>query len=428
MKSSQRVFITGLGAVTATGMNADTTWQALLAGQQGLDELKLWDISTWSHRRVGELQDYHPASMLPDRKLLKVISRQDVTGISAGMQAIEDSQLLAYRDQLSEQDQIRFGEESAIYVGSPGNKYFQQYDFLPLMAQAKGDMRIFAEQLFAEVHPMWLLRILPNNVLAYLGITYGFKGANHNITNHAVSGMQALIEGYEAIRSGQAKRALVVGYDIGNDPQALFYYEKLGLLSAKDLKPFDTAHDGTILAEGASAVILESEEAVQERSARCYAQVIGGGTASEAQGLFSIDPSGLPLKALISRTLQRYEVSPQALGMVVAHGNGSYLSDVTEAQALSAVFAETQVPVTAFKWSMGHTLCASGILDTVLGTYAMQHQCIPGIANLNAVATECSALDVSRETRPWDQSKDHMMVINRGFGGMNACMVFRACR
>lgn len=156
--------------------------------------------------------------------------------------------------------------------------------------------------------------------------------------------------------------------------------------------------------------------------------MIGGGTASEAQGLFSIDPSGLPLKALISNTLQRYVVSPQALGMVVAHGNGSYLSDVTEAQALSAVFAETQVPVTAFKWSMGHTLCASGILDTVLGTYAMQHQCIPGIANLNAVATECSTLDVRRETRPWDPSKDHMLVINRGFGGMNACMVFRACR
>ncbi|PJD92714.1 MAG: 3-oxoacyl-ACP synthase [Legionella sp.] len=428
MKPSRRVFITGLGAVTATGMNADATWQALLAGQQGLDELKLWDISTWSHRKVGELENYHPASMLPDRKLLKVISRQDVTGISAGMQAMEQSQLLAYRDQLSEQEQIRFAEESAIYVGSPGNKFFQQYDFLPLMARAKGDMHAFAEHLFAEVHPMWLLRILPNNVLAYLGITYGFKGENHNITNHAVSGMQALIEAYEAIVSGQAKRALVVGYDIGTDPQALYYYEKLGLLSAKDLKPFDQDHDGTILAEGASAIILESEEAVQERSAHCYSEVIGGGTATEAQGLFSIEPQGLPLQALLTRTLQRYDVSAHDLGMVIAHGNGSYLSDVTEAQALSAVFAETAVPVTAFKWSMGHTLCASGILDTVLGTYAMQHQCVPGIANLNSVAAECSALNVSRNTRDWTPDKEHMLVVNRGFGGMNACMVFRACK
>lgn len=119
MSRSRRVFITGKGAVTATGMTADATWDALLAGRQGLGELKLWDVSTWSHRVVGELQDYQPASMLPDRKLLKVISRQDVYGINAGMQAVVDSQVLPYRDQLDVSAQTAFGEEFALYVGSP---------------------------------------------------------------------------------------------------------------------------------------------------------------------------------------------------------------------------------------------------------------------------------------------------------------------
>ncbi len=427
MSRSRRVFITGKGAVTATGMTADATWDALLAGRQGLGELKLWDVSTWSHRVVGELQDYQPASMLPDRKLLKVISRQDVYGINAGMQAVVDSQLLPYRDQLDESAQTAFGEEFALYVGSPGNKYFQQYDFLPLMTRSQGDMKVFAEHLFSDVHPMWLLRILPNNVLAYLGITYGIKGPNHNMTNHAVSGMQALLEAYEAIASGEVQRALVVGYDIGTDPQALFYYDKLGLLSAHDLKPFDARHDGTILAEGASALILESEEAARSRSAHCYAEVLGGSTATEARGLFSIDPEGQALQALLAQTLQRCEIAPQDLGMIIAHGNGSYLSDITEASAISAVLAGEPVPVSAFKWSMGHTLCASGVLDTVLGLYALQAQCVPGIANLTDVAQECVALNVSQQSRAWSAQKEHLLIVNRGFAGMNACVVLRAC-
>ena len=91
-------------------------------------------------------------------------------------------------------------------------------------------MQIFAQNLFSEVHPMWLLRVLPNNVLAYLGITYGLKGANHNFTNHAVGGMQALLEAHAAIASGKAQRALVVAYDYGPDPQALFYYDKIRLI------------------------------------------------------------------------------------------------------------------------------------------------------------------------------------------------------
>lgn len=427
MSQKPRVFITGMGAVTATGMNAAATWEALLSGQQGLGDLQLWDLSAWSHRKVGELKNFQPAQMLPDRKLLKLISRQDVTGISAGMQAVLDSQIMTYREQLDADAQTNFSDEFAIYVGSPGNKYFQQYDFLKVMMHAQGDMKVFAEHLFSEVHPMWLLRILPNNVLAYLGITYGFKGTNHNITNHAVSGMQALLEAHAAIVAGKAQRALVVAYDIGTDPQAMFYYDKLGLLSAEDLKPFHAQHDGTILAEGAAAVLLESEEAAQQRSATCYAEVLGGHTATEAQGLFAIDPEAQALQELLSQTLDQCALSPQDLGMVVAHGNGSRLSDITEARALSTVLAGERTPITAFKWSMGHTLCASGMLDTVLGVYAMQQRCVPGIANLSLVSPDCAALNVSQETRAWPDQKNHMLIINRGFAGMNAAVVLRAC-
>ena len=421
MSKDNRVFITGCSALTASGATADDTWAQIKAGKYSIGEIEQWDLSTWEHRLGGELKNFEPAKMLPDRKLMKVISRQDVMGINVAMQAVEHSQLLPFRDTLSSPN--NFNEETAVYVGSPGNKYYQQYDFLPLVAKTNKDMQHFARDLFGEVHPMWLLRILPNNVLAYAGITYGFKGINQNIANHAVSGTQAIIEAYHAIKNGQAKRALVVAYDVAHEPQALYYYAKLGVISTKHLKPFDSEHDGTILAEGAAAIILESEESVKERGATCYGEIAGGLSNSEAAGLFSIESDGAHLALLMKDLLTRVNLTPDDIGLIVAHGNGNQKSDLSEASAINNLFGEKSPPVTAFKWSMGHTVCASGIIDAVLTSYALRSNCIPGIANLDSLAASCQNLNASRETRSLAANKTSALLINRGFASMNACLV-----
>lgn len=424
MSTDNRVFITGLGALTATGESVEATWDAIVSGRHGLDAIKHWDLSTWDCQLGGELKDFQPAKLLPDRKLMKVISRQDVMGINAAVQAVTHSGLLSYRDTLPQAD--TFNDETAVFVGSPGNKYYQQYDFLPLVEKSNGQMPAFAADLFNEVHPMWLLRILPNNVLAYTGITYGFKGVNHNVTNHAVGGMQAVIEAYHAIRTGQAQRAVVVAYDVGTEPQALFYYERLGVLSAKHLQPFDVSHDGTVLAEGAAALVLESEASVNARSAACYGEIIGGGSATEAAGLFTIEAEGGALAKLISRTLENSQLEAKHVGMVVAHANGNKKSDISESHALADVFATHEVPVTGFKWSMGHTLCASGVLDVVLSTQALCQRLIPGVANFKTLAPACKPLNVRATSQSLDSSKPYAVIINRGFASMNACLVIKS--
>ena len=425
MSENNRVFVTGLSALSACGATADENWAAVLAGESGLGELKQCDLSSWEHRLGGELKNAELAKMLPDRKLMKVISRQDVLGINAAMQAVEHSQLLNYRDTLDRTDQ--FNEETAVYVGSPGNKYFQQYDFLPLIAKTGDDMQQFADQLFSEVHPMWLLRILPNNVLAYTGITYGFKGINQNVTNHAVSGTQAIIEAYHAIKSGQAERAVVVAYDVAAEPQGLFYYDKLGVISSRHLKPFDSEHDGTLLAEGAAALVLESESSARARKATCYSEIAGGLSASEAYGLFSIETEGTHLALLLNSLLLQQKLSPADIAFVVAHGNGNQKSDISEAHAIHAVFGEYPVPVTAFKWAMGHTICASGVLDAVFATYAMRAKCIPGIANLDRLAPDCQVLNATRESRALAGNQQCAVMISRGYASMNACLMLKSC-
>jgi 3-oxoacyl-[acyl-carrier-protein] synthase-1 len=423
MTQSNRVFITGLSALTSTGGTAEQTWEALRAGQSGLDEIKQWDLSSWSCRLGGELKNFQPAKMLPDRKLMKVISRQDAMGIHVAIQAVEHSQMLDYRASLA--NEASFNDQTGVYVGSPGNKYFQQDDFLPLLAQVGDNMQDFASNLFTQVHPMWLLRILPNNVLAYTGISYGFKGPNHNITNHAVGGTQALIEAYHAIKQGQAERAVVVAYDV-IEPQGLFYYAKLGLLSARHLKPFDKEHDGTVLADGAAAIVLESEASAKARGALCYGELAAGKSTTEASGLFTIEENGAHLTDLLASTLEEHALKPKDIGMIVAHGNGNSKSDRSEAAAIRSVFADYQVPVTAFKWSTGHAISASGLIDAVLATYSLQAQSVPAIANFKELAPGCEGLNISARPRPLENNKA-ALVINRGFGSMNACLVIKAC-
>ena len=414
-----RVFITGLGAMTSLAHSVDETWQQLLDGKSGIGEIAQWDLADFPYAKGAEIKDYRARDLVKDRKLLKLISRIDVLGMAAASQAIADSQLIEYRDGLDCAEQ--FNDRTGVYVGSPGNKYFQQYDFLPLLAKAEGDLTKFANHLFEEVHPMWLLKTLPNNVLAYTGIQHGFKGANQNITNHVVGGIQAVIEAFYAIKSGQIERAVVTAYDVGFEPQAQRYYGQLGILSDDFIRPFDKNHSGTILGEGAAAIVLESEKSLNQRTHKPYVEMLAGKTTGDAQGIFSVDDNAQGLLSLIRELCNASLTKPEQLGMIVAHANGNKKSDITESIAYHELAAD--VPVTGFKWAVGHTLCASGLVDVVFAAKAMKESCIPGIAAFDSLSPDCHPISVSKTSR--NLNDNLAAVINRGFGGLNSGVMLR---
>lgn len=420
---SRSVYVSGVSALTSTGLHVDSVWEAMLSGKTGLAPIQEWQLEGWESCLGGELKDFNPAKMLPDRKLMKVISPQDAIGIVASVEAVRSAGLDAYAETLDEVSKDRWNEQTGVYVGSPGNKYFQQYDFLPLISKSQAQMPEFARDLFNEVHPMWLLRILPNNVLAYTGITYGFKGPNHNVTNHAVGGTQALIEAFHAIQNGEIERAVVIAYDQGIEPQSLYYYQKLGLISPDGLKPFDAKHNGTVLANGAAALVLESDASVKARNAHCYAQFIAGGSATENQSLFSIDDDGQRLTDLCQDVLTAAGLQAGDVQAVVAHANGNPKSDITEAQALNRL--GVKAPCTGFKWSYGHTIAASGLLDTVIAAKSLDARTLPGIAVLEKPAESCAAINIAKTAQTLPDAAN-ILLLNRGFASMDTAVVLRA--
>jgi 3-oxoacyl-[acyl-carrier-protein] synthase-1 len=424
--SAPRVMITGGGAICGAGRTPDEILAAVLEGRSAIAPITQWDASAWPVGIAAEVGDYNAGQLTGDRKLLKHIRRGDVFGLYAADRSIEQAAFAGWRAHLDEDAATRFADDTGVFVGSGGGTFGNQYDYFPLIAAAKGELKAFGQELSATVNPLWLLRSLPNNVLGHIGIRQGLKGPNACITHHSISGLLALAEGAQALRVGECTRAVIAAHEAPIEPQVLLYYHQLGLLSAQALRPFDARHDGSAMGEGAAALTLESEAAAAERGAIILGEMLGHGSASEGLGLLPVREDGDGLVRAIEAALATAGLAPAQVGMIVAHGNGTPNSDRSEARALARVFGADMPPVTGFKWAFGHLLAAAGLIDAVLAVSALRAGVVPGIAGFGTIDADGAAVNVSAEQRA--PRSDVALVLSRGFGGTNAACVLRAAR
>ena len=421
--SRNRIVITGVGGVSGAGRDPEAMLDAIIDGRSAIRPIEGFDTTGWPVKDAAEIVDFNARALVDDRKLHKLIRRTDMLGIYAGDRAAEAAGYAAYRDTLAADASNLFADRTGIYVGSGAGAFENQHDFFPLMSESKGDLQAFGRDLADTVNPMWLLRTLPNNVLCHVGIRNRLKGTNACITNHSVGGALAVIEATEALRNGEADRALAIGHETPIEPQNVLFYHRCGLLATGGLRPFDRARTGSLFGEGAGALALETENAARARNALVIGEVLGGGSVGDALGLLAISDDGDGVVRAIEAALADARVHARDIGMIVAHGNGTVQSDATEAAALRHVFGDQCPPVTAFKWALGHLIAAAGILETTLALAAICRQTVPGIATLDSIAPECAGVPLSRTAqRP---RSDIALIVCRGFAGTDAALVVR---
>jgi 3-oxoacyl-[acyl-carrier-protein] synthase-1 len=419
-----RILIAGSGAVCGLGRNPAAMLDAIRAGRSAIAPIRSFDATGWPVTHAAEIADFDARAMVDDRKLHKFIRRCDFLGIYAGDRAVESAGYARTRDTLDETGSARFADRSGVYVGSGGGAFENQYDYFPLMSETQGALAGFGAKLSEMVNPMWLLRTLPNNVLCHVGIRNRLKGVNACITNHSVGGSLAVIEANEALRNGEADRAIAIGHDTPIEPQNILYYHGCGLLAPDALKPFDLSRTGSVFGEGAGALALETEASLAARGGHAIGEVLGGGYANEALGLLAIRDDGEGVARAIALALADAGVTPEAIGMIVAHGNGTKQSDASEAAALKRIFGARCPPVTAFKWATGHLIAAAGVVETAIALEALRSLVVPGIATLADPDPVCAGLPISRTSqRP---TSDIALVLCRGFAGTDAALVVRA--
>jgi 3-oxoacyl-[acyl-carrier-protein] synthase-1 len=424
MTDANRIFVTGTGAVCGAGTAPDEILDAVCAGRSAIAPVTQWDTTDWPCHVAAEIADFNPRAMVEDRKLHKLIRRTDLLGLYAAGRAIERAGIIAHRDTLDERAAALYSDRTGVFVGSGGGNYANQYDFFPLLTATKDELPAFGRELSDNVNPMWLLRTLPNNVLGHIGIKHGLKGANACITNHSVGGTLAVIEALEALRTGEADRAVAVGHETPIEPQMVLFYQGMGLLATQMLRPFDARHDGSLFGEGAGAFVLETGASAASRNAPVLGEILGGGYACEGLGLAAISDDGDGLARAILLALDDAGLAPGDVGMIVAHGNGTPQSDTSEASAIRRVFGVGAPPVTAFKWAIGHLIAAAGILESVLALAALARNEVPGIANLGTLDPACAGLSVSAAGQK--PTSDVALILCRGFAGTNAALLVRA--
>jgi len=424
MNVSPRLVITGSGAVCGAGLGVAAIWDAIVNGRTAVSAIRQWDATRWPVSIAAEVNGVDNRTLVEDRKLHKLISRTDMFGLYAAGAAVQQSGLTVHRDTLESGAVAKFNDRTGVFAGSGGGAYRSHHDFFPLLTASGGDLQSFGRELGATVNPMWLLKNLPNNVLCHIGIRHSFKGTNACITNQCMGGVMAIAEAAASIRAEEADRAVAVGHDAPVEPETLLNYYNLGLLSGTAVRSFDRQRDGTVFGEGAAAIVLETEAAAAARRAPVLGEFLGSGCVSEATGIVDVCPDGDGVARAMGLALADAKISPDAVGMIVAHGNGTRASDASEAAAIRRVFGASPPPVTAFKWAYGHSIAASGALDLVMALHALREKIVPGIATLNSVDPGVAPLPVS--SSPQAPRSDTALISCRGFGGMNAVLIVRA--
>jgi 3-oxoacyl-[acyl-carrier-protein] synthase II len=405
----RRVVVTGLGAVSPIGLDVRTSWDNLLAGASGAAEITHFDHTDYKVHFACEVKDFDPTNWI-DRKDARRMDRFAHLVLAAAMQAQEDAGL----DIRAEADRIG----ASIATGIGGIQSFQDcYDTL----RDRGPDR---------VNPFSIPAIIPNLGAGWVSIMLGTRGPlGAQCTACAASNM-AIGDGLDAIRLGRADVMLCGGTEAAVNEVGIAGFAAMRALSQRNddpqhaSRPFDAERDGFVMGEAGAVLVLEELEHARARGAKIYAEVSGYGLSSDANHITEPDPTG-PVRAL-RMALGDAGVGLDEIDYINAHATSTPIGDASETKMLKLALGEENARNTPFsgtKGATGHCLGAAGAIEATFTVLAVQNDTLPPTINYEVEDPECDLDYVPNEPR---SATVNVAVSNSfGFGGHNACVVFR---
>lgn len=423
-----RVAITGLGLVTSLGINTSKTWSSVVSGKSGIDRIIGWgDLSEIKDKYNlpdnfpsigGEVKEFYFEEILSQRKHsftardLKRTKQMDPFiqyACAASLEAVIDARL-----------ELPF--ENSDYVGV-------------VIGSGQGGTQTWEEQyqrLLAgkKVSPFSIPRQLANLASGNVSILLGARGLNLCPSTACAAGAHALGAAFRAVQLGYNDIIIAGGTEAALTPLNVSAFHALKALStsngspARASRPFDRDRDGFVMAEGAGVVILEKLDAALKREAKIYAEIIG--YAGTADSHHITEPNVKGAISCMRLALEDADVSPGEVDLVNAHATSTPLGDANEARAIMEVFGRSRngPMITANKSQIGHPLGAAGAIEAVLTVLSIENSIVPAISNLESPSEDCKGLNyVTGQSKV---SEINTAISNSfGFGGTNACLVFR---
>jgi 3-oxoacyl-(acyl-carrier-protein) synthase len=420
---NQRVAITGIGMVSPLGKSKETTWQALLNQQSGISEINNFDASHFPTKVAAEVKDFSLDSRV-EARLAKYACSFVGFALNAAHEAFDDAKL-----SVSHYGSSRFGLVTGAGMMTaefPRLKTFGE-SFAP-----EGDVDWTAvEQGASDYYSSADFgKTVANSGLALLASQFGIKGYCNAVHTACASGGQALGLAMQAIRRGEADAVLAGGFDSMINPVGVSSFCLLGALSTENTsdssRPFDYGRKGFVLGEGACFLTLERYDLALKRGAHIYAELAGEGNSLSSYRITDSHPSGDGAIQAIEQALREGGVAPSQIDYINAHGTGTKMNDLSETNAIKAVFKEhaAKLAVSSTKSLTGHLIAGAGALEVGLSALAIKHQIAPMTANLKSADPECD-LDYITEG-PREMPIKRVLSHSFGFGGSNSAILLKS--
>jgi 3-oxoacyl-[acyl-carrier-protein] synthase II len=405
----RRVVVTGVGALTPIGLSAPAFWKALLEGVSGADYITKFDASLFRTRFACELKGFDPLQYIDRREARKMDSFTHYAIVAAN-EAIQDAGLLN-----GKVDKDAVGVIMASGIGG-------LYTFME-------EMRDYKPGQPPRFNPFFIPKMIIDIAAGHISIQHGFRGPNYATVSACASSANAIADGYLLIKEGLAEVMVVGGSEAAINEAGVGGFNAMRALSERNddpktaSRPFDKDRDGFVLGEGAGALVLESLEHALRRGAKIYAELVGIGLSADAYHITAPCAAGAEL--VMRRALQNAGISPTEVDYINVHGTSTPLGDISETQAIKAVFGEWayQLHISSTKSMIGHLLGAAGAVEAVATVLSLYHQTVHPTINHFTDDPECDLNYTFHH--PVQKPIRYALSNSFGFGGHNVCLVFK---
>jgi 3-oxoacyl-[acyl-carrier-protein] synthase II len=407
----RRVVVTGVGAVTPLGASVSDFWDGLIAGHSGIRRVSRFDTNPFEVRIGGECLDFQPAKFVEPRAA-KRMDRFAQFAFAAAKMAMEEAGL----------DDGQFNPTRAGVILGSGIGGLMELEEQHKRLLSKGPGRVSA---------FTIPKLMVNAGSGHISIQFNFQSINTAVATACASAGNAMGDAFNAIRHDRADLMLTGGAEAALTPLGLAAFAAMKAISLRNdeperaSRPFDKERDGFVLSEGGGVLLFEELAHAKARGARIHAEVLGFGGTADASDMVQPDPEGHGASRAMAAALADARLNPDDIDYINAHGTATPLGDIAETKAIKQVFgaAARRVAISSTKSAIGHALGASGGIEGIACVKAIENNTIPPTINLENPDPECDLDYVPNVAR--DAKIRTVMNNSFGFGGHNACVIFR---
>jgi len=412
----KRVVVTGIGALTPIGNNAQDFWNALAKGTSGAATITRFDIEKFRTQFACEVKGLDVLDHL-DRKEARKMDPFTQYAMIVADEAVNDSGIL----------ETKFTPEDIGVIWGSGIGGLQVLEQeISNFSNGDGTPRF---------NPFFIPKMIGDIAPGYISIKYGFRGPNFGTISACASSNNSIIDSFNYIRLGMAKAIITGGSEACVTPSAVGGFNSMKALSERNdspstaSRPFDADRDGFVLGEGAASLVLEEYEHAKARGAKIYGEILGGGLTADAHHITAPHPEGLGATNVMKNALKDAKINPSDIDYVNVHGTSTPLGDVSETRAILGVFGEHayNLNISSTKSMTGHLLGAAGAVEALACLSAINTGIVPPTINH---FTDDDQFDKNLNfTFNKSQKREVKYALSNtfGFGGHNASVVMGKC-